>query len=77
MFEIFTWAKLRRINEHRNNYHVAHSSRFTNETQVTIMQRTHRRNETNSAILFTANFARDGTHALTAVYDLHIVEGWV
>jgi hypothetical protein len=40
------------------------------------MQCTHRRHETNSAVLLTTDFARDGTHALTAVDDLHSFEEW-
>jgi hypothetical protein len=38
---------------------------------VPFVQRTHRGNESNGAVLFTADFARDGTHALTAIDDLH------
>jgi hypothetical protein len=35
------------------------------------MERTHRRHQAHSPILFTADFARDGTHALAAIDDLH------
>jgi hypothetical protein len=35
------------------------------------MKRAHRRHQAYSFILFTADFARDGTHALAAIDDLH------
>ena len=36
-----------------------------------LMQCAHRGNQTDSPILFATDFARDGTHALAAVDDLH------
>src|SRR5215213_2408253 len=41
---------------------------------MALVQCSHRRNKTNSPVLLTADFARDGTHALTAVDDLHSFE---
>jgi hypothetical protein len=35
------------------------------------MERAHRRHQPDGSILLAANFARDGTHALTAIDDLH------
>jgi hypothetical protein len=35
------------------------------------MERAHRWHESDSLILFTADFARDGTHALAAIDYLH------
>ena len=74
MFEVLAWAKLRRIHENRHHHHVAHSSRFTNQTQVSFVKSAHRRNQSHSLILFTTDFARDGTHALTAIDDFHRIE---
>src|SRR6185503_5803488 len=68
------WSKLRRIHKHGDHYDVAHSSRFAHETQVSFVQRAHRGNEADGFVLFTADFARDGSHALTAVDDLHSFE---
>src|SRR4029078_6757830 len=71
VLEIFTWSKMRWIHKNRNYNDVTHPPRFAHETQVSFVQRAHRRNQSHSLILFTANFARDGTHALTTVDDLH------
>jgi hypothetical protein len=38
---------------------------------MALVQSTHRRHQADSSILFTADFARDGTHALAAIDDLH------
>jgi hypothetical protein len=35
------------------------------------MKRSHCRNQPDGSILFAANFARDRTHALAAIDDLH------
>ena len=69
--EVLTWAKLSRIHKHRDHHYVAHPSRFADEAQVSIVQGAHRGNEADGFVLFTADFARDGSHALTAVNDLH------
>src|SRR4030095_174683 len=75
-FEVFTWTKLGRVYKHRDHDHVAHSSIFTNQPQVSFVQCSHRWHETDSPVLLAADFARDGTHALTAIDDLHSKRGW-
>jgi hypothetical protein len=39
------------------------------------MERSHGWHQPNGFILVAANFARDGTHALTAIDDLHSLFG--
>jgi hypothetical protein len=39
---------------------------------MTFMERAHGWYQPNSPILVAANLARDGTHALAAINDLHI-----
>jgi hypothetical protein len=39
------------------------------------MEGPHRWHQANASILIPANFARDGTHALTAIDDLHSLFG--
>jgi len=38
---------------------------------MAFVQRAHCGHESNRSILFTAQFARDGTHALAAADDFH------
>src|ERR1044072_4030033 len=38
---------------------------------MTFMKRTHRRHQADGPVLLAANFARDGTHALTTIDNLH------
>jgi hypothetical protein len=38
---------------------------------MALVERAHRWHQSDSPILFTANFARNGTHALAAIDDFH------
>jgi hypothetical protein len=71
VFVIFAGPKLRGVYKNRHYNYVTHPARFTHETEVTFMQRAHRRYQPDGSILLAANLARDRTHALTAIYDLH------
>jgi hypothetical protein len=42
---------------------------------MAVVQRAHCRHQANGTVLFAADFARDGTHALAAVDNLHTEKG--
>src|SRR6185295_14066085 len=66
-FVVLSWSELCRINENGNNDNITHPAGFAHQTQMALVQCAHGGNQPNGSILLAANFARDGTHALTAV----------
>src|SRR5207247_11290453 len=70
-FKIRLVVKLRRIYENGDNDRIAGGPRFFYQTEVAVVQRSHRRNETDGFI-FPPQLARDRGHSLPAVDDFHL-----